>query len=345
MTTSTTVFTGFVLRKPADNPNVACVRDLIQGITGKLNRHCMDDLKIVLTECPTLSDRIGQYKILNPSNNSRYDMDCADAGTLIEIAMMLPGARARQFRREASRIICDALGGNVEQLAKDSKHLSPEDRAFLLNGANSIRAEQMAEAEAAAGGNAESMQLDLVERKRKMDLEFRKETLELDMFEAEVAAKKRRLEAEAEERAKASEMQLTARRVEMLQGVLSSMHQLFDDRDKIWIKGLIKNTVNMAPWVYQKAIEDGPCLEKPWVRGQEIAFYIVGQEMGVNTKDLGAQIGKIMRQKWISKYNLSPDAQPPKRVTEYKGRIIKENAYYDVDTDIMRESIREVAQQ
>ena len=65
-------------------------------------------------------------------------------------------------------------------------------------------------------------------------------------------------------------------------------------------------------------------------------------DLGLNPRNQEGRIGRLVARKWRQKYNKGPNESPPKRDTLYQGKVIKANAYFSEDYDILKQACEEI---
>ena len=151
----------FELRKPALCPTRGCIIDTVRGITGADEECAAVSLDSVYNRtCYLRHSRNNQFYALRPRSDEVRDfppvkiddvwyepqqyLECADASTLVEILLLLPGERAQKYRREFVAFICDQLCADLSLVVHSaSSILSDEDKQILLSDTNAELAEQL----------------------------------------------------------------------------------------------------------------------------------------------------------------------------------------------------------
>ena len=103
-------FSGKQIRTNEDG--YACVFDLIEVATGQERDAARVQWQRLKQENPLLITTCYDSKFVN----TRQKTPGAKAAEVIEIVMALPGVKARQFRRNAAKVLVRYLGGDVTLL-------------------------------------------------------------------------------------------------------------------------------------------------------------------------------------------------------------------------------------
>ena len=85
------------------------VNDVIALVLSTKTRNAWQSIRRLAADHPDLHARCMQLRI----NGKGRETPVADAPTLVEIAWLLPGKRAAQFRRQGAETVCRMLGGDL----------------------------------------------------------------------------------------------------------------------------------------------------------------------------------------------------------------------------------------
>ena len=186
------------IRKTAEDPPRVAVYDVLQMVTGCNANNCSNVYSRVAESFPEVLRNCSNFKF---SGRGQRETPVADARTIVEIIMVLPGRAAARVRMAAADVLVRYLGGEphlVEEVA-----------------ANRLRQEDMEEDEPARlfGQTVES---EALKRKRE----------ELTMVELEGRVKRARVQSATE----------VAR---MTLGALQDLGLPVSDRDKMLAKDMI----------------------------------------------------------------------------------------------------------
>ncbi|CAK8996123.1 EsV-1-210/211 paralog [Durusdinium trenchii] len=227
---------------------------------------------------------------------------------LIELVMVLPGARANSFRRTAANYLARLMGGDlslVGEILSTNASVPQEVRDVMLQGM-------------AKPGRPFEEQL---ERKRRF--------YEIEEMDARASI----LQSEAEEK----KTKVVREKVQCIQ-----MFGDLSDCDKIYYKSFVRRTLfgNVSGPITPGQIEDTE--EENGGRGKETNIHIVAEEIGYDVSKCSSWVGRVLARMWRERH---PGEQIPKRLVPFNGRVIKENGYFDCDRDLIERAIRQVAKE
>jgi phage anti-repressor protein len=173
---------------------------------------------------------------------------------------------------------------------------------------------------------------------------------EVVLVQGDAARKRARAEAAEDRDEELAELEFQEAKMKHQQAVVEHRQSLLavyrrslgnlDAREEINLKDLAKRLLNPSTILNGQAggatlaICAGGGEEPP----KEISIPIVCMQLGKKPGKQSSKIGKVMAKKYKDKYN----AEPPKRRVTFQGKPIDENAYYEADTDLMEEAIKEV---
>ena len=246
----------------------------------------------------------------------------ADAKTLMEIVWLLPGKKAKEFRRSCAQYICRVLGGDpslVREMEMRTRHTPQEQTDFFMQNVDTPDMDLMEQKERVAM-KRKQMELDFSEREERIK-RMRAETLQMRAETLQIEANANKISKEAE--------------IEHTRSILSLMSEdEMDERDRIYFhdlkRRLIDEHVNANGL---KMLTNGEeCKQR-----QEISLVSVGAKYGLRYKhNLQSSIGRLAARLYRVRHD---NKSPPKRTVLYGGRPILENAYFEDDEDILRYAI------
>ena len=116
------------------------VNDVVRCICGKTGDHPSQTLSRILGANPQISTKCAKLRI----DGKGTETPVADAATLVEIAWLLPGKTAAQFKRQAAESVCRLLGGDltlVDEIQQRHEELNgtAEQEFLLAEAQNDIR--------------------------------------------------------------------------------------------------------------------------------------------------------------------------------------------------------------
>lgn len=263
---------------------------------------------------------------------------CADAKTLIEIVWLIPGAAAREFRRNSARTVCRVLGGDESIIQEiEERHVA------LQSSAEGKAAQQFMLTTADTAPAAKRMRTDLPQELQLATTQDQKsQYFELWMNE-------RRMEV----REKAQRQQLGVVKEGMQ--ILASLG-VSDDRDKIACSDLVRRIMQEQPTpaaacaastqlAVATYVED-PSTPTPECaahqRGEEISMHSVAAKLGLRIPHgKSGLIGKAIKKHYALKYGKDAASKIPKRNIPFQGSIFPENAYWSRDEALLETAIKE----
>lgn len=268
----------------------------------------------------------------------------ADAKTLIEIIWLLPGKKAREFRRNSAEKVCRLLGGDLSLVSEiEARHATLQSteqgratQEFLLDGGQGASDNQLS-------GAPFWFQLMQDEEKREYaSMEARKHMV--------LARKTMALD----------EMDICKSCKDELQAV-----NQFTGRDEIEFADRIKDIQRRASGANNmltttpvgdstiataRAIDDSidpmtglliatpKCSES--ARGPETSICNEAVKMGAKVGEKAGQVGKVLKRLYSERYGVQASINIPKRNTTFRGKPFEERTYYERDADLIQEAIR-----
>ncbi len=220
------------IRKTAEDPPRVSVYDVLQVVTGCSAPNCCNVFSRVSEAFPEVLTNCTNFKF---SGRGQRETPVADARTIAEIIMVLPGRAAAQVRRAAADVMVRYLGGDlslVEEIA-----------------ANRLRQEDMDDDEPARlfGQTVES---EAVKRKRE----------EVTLLELDSQAKRIRAQAAADvERIRVQGA------IDVASGTLEALNKLglpVSDRDKMLCKDMITTAAFTQKQLEDRGEEADICLQQ-----------------------------------------------------------------------------------
>ncbi|CAM9812180.1 unnamed protein product, partial [Pylaiella littoralis] len=275
-------------------------------------------------------------------NGKGNETPVADAKTLVEIVWLLPGKKARQFRRQSSEKVCRLLGGDLSLVSEiEARHATlqstEEGRAtqdFLLDGR-----EEAVETFDGMPDNFKYLSPDDRPLFAKQMFEQQLKAGEQKLLESKVALKRKRVDDLVDSYKALQEL-----------GVKLDTRTLIELRDNVTILNRQDIVVNGAVAVAAPLLQDSstPTHELGAEhRGEETGIVVVSSKIGMRVPpNMSGVVGKLMKKLYIKKYNLPADFNDfIRRQTLLNGRPISELTYYNRDEDVIEEAIREVMKQ
>ena len=117
------------------------VLDVVRLVTGCANDHASRNFAAIVEKFPDVYQKVADFKF--PGQGQR-PTPVAHLSTLIEIAWLCPGKRAKEFRRTGAVTMCRALGGDlslVDEIRKRHRETTEEEREAFLAGTGVTAAE------------------------------------------------------------------------------------------------------------------------------------------------------------------------------------------------------------
>ena len=100
----------FHIRKTAETPPRVSVIDTIAAIAGSNANRSAETFRELGDRYPEVNGKIVNLKF--PGRGQR-NTPVADAKSIVEIIMLLPGRQAARVRRQAAELMCRCLGGDL----------------------------------------------------------------------------------------------------------------------------------------------------------------------------------------------------------------------------------------
>lgn len=149
MTDMTSLTVSDVLQRIRFDPltKKGSVYDVIQLVTGCAQSVVSRNLQSITSNFPDV-----QHKMINLKfpGRGQKPTPCAHVDTLVEIAWLCPGKRAKDFRRQGAVTLCRALGGDVSLIeeikVRHAEIAGTDEQAVLLAGTGVSVAQASAEA-------------------------------------------------------------------------------------------------------------------------------------------------------------------------------------------------------
>ena len=110
------------------------VLDVVQIVTGYASRDVSQEYAKVRDKFPDLADKVAYIKF---QGQGQRPTPVAHLSTLLEIAWLCPGKRAKEFRRTGAVTMCRALGGDlslVEEIRRRHAVVTAEEQDAFLAG-------------------------------------------------------------------------------------------------------------------------------------------------------------------------------------------------------------------
>ncbi|CAB1105060.1 unnamed protein product [Ectocarpus sp. CCAP 1310/34] len=310
------------------NEQVGSVIDTIRMVLGGDSSAANTSLNRLILANEELGTRCTQLRI----NGKGKFTPVADAKTLIEIVWLLPGKKAREFRRQSSEKVCRLLGGDLSLVSEiEARHATLQSTEQGRATQEFLLGEREEAVETFDGMPAGFRYLPVEDR-----AQFAKQMLELNLEMSKVALKRKRVD----------DMVQSYRALQDL-GVLLDGRTLIELRDNVTILSRQDVMVNNAVAIAAPLLHDSttPTHELGAdQRGKETGIVVVSSKIGIRVpQNMSGTVGKMMKQMYIRKYELAPDFSGfARRQTLFNGRPILENLYFERDEDIIEEAIRAV---
>ena len=273
------------IRKTAETPQRVSVYDVIRAVTGLTNNNCANVWKRLQENHPEASTGCRSYRF---RGRGQQETPAADARTICEIIMLLPGTAAASFRKKTAAILVRYLGGDdalVDEIAANrlAQENLPHSHPMRFFG--------------------EAVEAEAVKRKREQvelaELGLRLAELETRVAEQRSHVKRARVEA-----------------VEMGLQALQRLNLPIDDRDRARAKDII----NTATFLF----DDESVSRATRPDDKEICIRSFLQARNIRDTTMDARLGRVAKQLWLQD---NPEFEFRKKTIYCNGQMVLANVW------------------
>lgn len=316
------------------------IRMVLKCSSGTANTY----LSRLFIDSPELTTRSGQIRI----NGKGKFTPVADAKTLIEIVWLLPGKKAREFRRQSSEKVCRLLGGDPSLVSEiEARHATlqsteqgRETQAFLLAG----REEAIETSDGMPAGPAKKARSEAPfwfdyasdEQKRAFVSVVANKAMaleQIDMYDTF----KQKLESVGQF-APRDKIEF-ADRIKDAQRRASGAHNMLTtapvDNSTICVARPVDDSIDPETGLI---IATHKCSDS--VRGPETSICNEAAKKDVKVGEKAGQVGKVLKRFYSDRYGVEASLNIPKRHTTFRGKPFEERTYYERDADLIQQAIR-----